>query len=368
MNALKIGDLHMKKKTIVLTGGGTAGHVSLNQAIIPTLEKQSFEIHYIGSKDGIELELIRDAFPHIKYHAISSGKLRRYASVKNFTDPLRVAKGLLEALLIIKKVKPSVIFSKGGFVSVPVVMAGKLSGIPVVIHESDVTPGLANKLAMPFAHHIFSVFPETLKHLPSDKSSCSGSIIRSELFEGRKVVGLRLCGYSGLKPVLLIMGGSQGSAVINEAIRSNLTNLLKLYDIIHLCGKGKVDETLQAVSGYKQFEYVTTELPDLLHASNVIVSRAGSNSIFEFLALRKPMLLIPLSKLQSRGDQLLNAKIFEKQGWASVLEEEEVTPTTFLTTLKDLSKRADHMQLLMENSELPKTPDEMVRLITSYAK
>ena len=368
MNALKIGDLQMKKTTIVLTGGGTAGHVSLNQAIIPTLEKQSFEIHYIGSKDGIELELIRDAFPHIKYHAISSGKLRRYASVKNFTDPLRVGKGFLEALLIIRKVKPAVIFSKGGFVSVPVVMAGKLSGVPVVVHESDVTPGLANKLAMPFAKHIFSVFPETLKHLPSDKSSCSGSIIRSELFEGKKEVGYRICGFSGLKPVLLIMGGSQGSAIVNEAIRSNLPKLLESYDVIHLCGKGKADEALYAVSGYKQFEYVTTELPDLLHASNVIVSRAGSNSIFEFLALRKPMLLIPLSKIQSRGDQLLNAQIFEKQGWASVLEEEDVNPTSFLKSLKDVSNRAEHMRLVMESSELPKTPNEMVKLITSFAK
>ncbi|MGE6488732.1 undecaprenyldiphospho-muramoylpentapeptide beta-N-acetylglucosaminyltransferase [Paenisporosarcina sp. NPDC076898] len=358
----------MKKKTIVLTGGGTAGHVSLNQAIIPTLEKQSFEVHYIGSKDGIELELIRDAFPHIKYHAISSGKLRRYASIKNFTDPLRVMKGLLEALLILKKVKPSVIFSKGGFVSVPVVMAGKMTKIPVVIHESDVTPGLANKIAMPFAHHIFTVFPETLKHLPSEKSSCSGSIIRSELFEGRREAGLRLCKFEGFKPVLLIMGGSQGSVVVNEAIRSNLPRLLEKYDVIHLCGKGKLDETLKNMKGYQQFEYVTQELPDLLHAANIIVSRAGSNSIFEFLALRKPMLLIPLSKLQSRGDQLLNAQIFKKQGWASVIEEEDVTPATFMAALDDIRSRAEHVQELMGSSELPKTPDEMVTLITSYAK
>lgn len=365
---LKIGDLHMKKKTIVLTGGGTAGHVSLNQAIIPTLENQSYEIHYIGSKDGIELELIRDAFPHIQYHAISSGKLRRYASIKNFTDPFRVVKGLLEALLIIRKVKPAVIFSKGGFVSVPVVMAGKLAKIPVVIHESDVTPGLANKLAMPFARHIFTVFQETLQHLPSEKSSCSGSIIRSELFQGKREIGLRMCGFLGTKPVLLIMGGSQGSAVVNEAIRSNLQNLIKTYDVIHLCGKGKVDTSLVEVTGYKQFEYVTNELPDLLHASNIIVSRAGSNSIFEFLALHKPMLLIPLSKQKSRGDQLLNATIFKKHGWASVLEEEEVTPNSVLEALEDLRNRSNQIRFLMESSELPKTPDEMVKLISTHAK
>lgn len=358
----------MNKKTIVLTGGGTAGHVSLNQAIIPTLERKGFEVHYIGSKDGIELELIRDTFPHIKYHAISSGKLRRYASVKNFTDPLRVGKGLLQAIYILRKVKPSVIFSKGGFVSVPVVMAGKLAGIPVVVHESDVTPGLANKIAKPFAQHIFTVFPETLKHLPADKSSCSGSIIRSELFEGNKMKGLQLCGFSGFKPILLVMGGSQGSTVINDAIRTNLTRLLEMYDIIHLCGKGKSDNTLSGIAGYKQFEYVTTELPDLLHATNVIVSRAGSNSIFEFLALRKPMLLIPLSKLQSRGDQLLNANIFEKQGWAKVLEEDDVTPKAFIKTIENLHSQTEQIRQVMEKSELPKTPDDMVELINSFGK
>lgn len=358
----------MNKKTIVLTGGGTAGHVSLNQAIIPALVEQGFEIHYIGSKDGIELELIRDAFPHIMYHAISSGKLRRYASVKNFTDPFRVGKGLIEALLIVRKVKPSVIFSKGGFVSVPVVLAGKLAKIPVVIHESDVTPGLANKIAIPMAHHIFTVFQETLQHLPPEKSSCSGSIIRSELFEGKKQVGLQLCDFAGWKPVLLIMGGSQGSVVVNEAIRSNLPQLLEMFDIIHLCGKGKVDDSLLKIPGYKQFEYVTKELPDLIHASDLIVSRAGSNSIFEFLALRKPMLLIPLSKQKSRGDQVLNAQIFKKQGWASVLEEEDVTPKLFLTSLKDLNGQANDIRKLMESSDHTKKPDEMVKLITSYSK
>lgn len=358
----------MIQKSIVLTGGGTAGHVSLNQAIIPSLEEQGFTIHYIGSKDGIEVELIRDAFPHIQYHAISSGKLRRYASVKNVTDPFRVIKGLLQSFLLLKKINPSVIFSKGGFVSVPVVMAGKLAGIPVVVHESDVTPGLANKLAMPFAHHIFTVFKETLQHLPSDKSSCSGSIIRSELFNGKRMNGLLQCGFKDDKKVILIMGGSQGSSVLNEAIRSNLPELLSSFQIIHLCGKGKVEPQLLKIEGYKQFEYVTSELPDLIHAADYIVSRAGSNSIFEFLALRKPMLLIPLSKQKSRGDQLLNANLFQKQGFALVLEEEDVTSSTFLKALKQLEGNAPQMKIVMEQSEVPKTPKEMVQLITSISK
>ena len=358
----------MSHKNIVLTGGGTAGHVSLNQAIIPSLEEQGYTVHYIGSTDGIEVELIRDAFPHIQYHTISSGKLRRYMSMKNFTDPFRVLNGLQQAFFLLKKIKPSVIFSKGGFVSVPVVMAGKLAGIPVVVHESDVTPGLANKIAMPFANHIFTVFQETLQHLPADKASCSGSIIRSELFAGKKSTGLSKCGFTGDKKVVLIMGGSQGSSVINEAIRSNLPELLTSYDIIHLCGKGKVDAHLSQIKGYKQFEYVTTELPDLIHAADLIVSRAGSNSIFEFLALRKPMLLIPLSKQKSRGDQLLNANLFERQGWAIVLEEEEVSNTAFLREMTQLNEQATQMKVTMKETEVPKTPVEMVKLITSFSK
>lgn len=358
----------MSQKNIVLTGGGTAGHVSLNQAIIPSLEEQGYTVHYIGSTDGIEVELIRDAFPHIKYHAISSGKLRRYMSMKNFTDPFRVVNGLKQAFFLLKKIKPSVIFSKGGFVSVPVVMAGKLAGIPVVVHESDVTPGLANKIAMPFANHIFTVFQETLQHLPAEKASCTGSIIRSELFDGKRSKGLSLCGFNGNKKVVLIMGGSQGSSVINEAIRSNLPELLTSYDIIHLCGKGKADPHLSQIKGYKQFEYVTTELPDLTHAADLIVSRAGSNSIFEFLALRKPMLLIPLSKQKSRGDQLLNANLFERQGWAIVLEEEEVSNTAFLKELTNLNEQGTQMKLAMKETEVPKTPVEMVKLITSFSK
>ncbi|MEE1130998.1 MAG: glycosyltransferase, partial [Caryophanon sp.] len=177
----------MKKKTIILTGGGTAGHVSLNQAIIPTLLKQGFDVHYVGSKAGIEKELIPTAFPtDVTYHEISSGKLRRYFSWQNFSDPFRVLAGVAQTMSIMRKVKPAIVFSKGGFVSVPVVMAAKALGIPVVNHESDVTPGLANKLALPFVSHIFTVFNETLQHLPAQKATCTGSIIRSELFTGSR--------------------------------------------------------------------------------------------------------------------------------------------------------------------------------------
>lgn len=355
-------------KSIILTGGGTAGHVSLNQAIIPSLLGEGYDVHYIGSHDGIEKELITDSFPTVPYHSISSGKLRRYFSVKNFTDPFKVLAGVSQAYLAIRKIKPSIIFSKGGFVSVPVVIAAKMAKIPVVIHESDVTPGLANKIALPFASHIFTIFPDTLKYLPKDNATCTGSIVRQQLFEGNKFRGLKLCQFKNDKKVLMVMGGSLGSVVLNEALRSNLPELLVNYNIIHLCGKGNVDTSLESLGGYKQFEYVTTELPDLLHTADFVVSRAGSNSIFEFLALKKPMLLIPLSASKSRGDQILNAKIFRNQGFAQVLEEEELTNQTFRNSVKLLLEKKNDMLKAMETAERPKTPNEMVRLITQFEK
>lgn len=358
----------MKQQTIILTGGGTAGHVSLNQAIIPSLLELGYDVHYIGSEQGIEKELIGETFPQVPFYGISSGKLRRYFSMKNFTDPFRVLAGVMQAFRIIKKVKPQVIFSKGGFVSVPVVMAAKMASIPVVIHESDVTPGLANKIALPFASHIFTIFEETLQHLPKEKATCTGSIIRQELFSGDKGKGLAVCGFTSKKPVLLVMGGSLGSVVLNDALRHNLPELLQTFQIIHLCGKGNVDKALDAMPGYKQFEYVTTELPHLLHAADFIVSRAGSNSIFEFLALDKPMLLIPLSAQKSRGDQILNANLFKKQGYAEVLEEEALTKETFMTSLHTLMKRKSEMIDTMKKTQTPKTPEEMAKLILRYKK
>ena len=358
----------MKQKSILLTGGGTAGHVSLNQAIIPSLLKEGYDVHYIGSNDGIEKELITQSFTEVPYHSISSGKLRRYFSMKNFTDPFKVLAGVGQAYSIIRKVKPTMIFSKGGFVSFPVVIAAKLAKIPVVIHESDVTPGLANKIALPFASHVFTIFQDTLKYLPSDKATCTGSIVREQLFKGNASIGKQLCGFTDDKKVLLIMGGSLGSVVLNNSLRSNLPDLLANFNVIHLCGKGNVDTSLDSLKGYKQFDYVTTELPDLLHASDFVVSRAGSNSIFEFLALNKPMLLIPLSASKSRGDQILNANIFEKQGFAHVLEEEMLSKTTFMKAINMLSKRSNEYIQAMKQAESPKTPDEMVSLILKYEK
>ena len=358
----------MKRPVILLTGGGTAGHVSVNEALIPVFSEKGYEIHYIGSHQGIEKELIGDGHPEVFYHAIQSGKLRRYFSMKNFTDPFRVGAGVLQALAVIRKVKPEIIFSKGGFVSVPVVLAAKMAKVPVVIHESDVTPGLANKMALPFSNHIFTVFEQTLNYVPAGKATCSGAIIRPELFNGDREDGLRIAGLSGQKAVLIIMGGSQGSVVLNNAVRNDLVAILRDFDIIHLCGKGNIDESLEGTTGYTQFEYVTEGLPDLLAASDFAVSRAGSNAIFELLAIRKPMLLIPLSAAKSRGDQILNATHFKSLGLAQVLKEEDVTLRPLSQEFTSFMHAKNDLMLNMKKVATPKTPEEMVEMIMSHRK
>ena len=307
-------------KKIVLTGGGTAGHVTPNIALIPHLKAAGFEISYIGSYDGIEKKLISDY--DIPYYGIATGKFRRYLDIKNLTDPFRVIKGLGEARKHLKKIKPDVVFSKGGFVSVPVVRAAAALHIPCIIHESDMTPGLANKLCIPVAKKVCCNFPETYNMLPKEKAVLTGSPIREELTKGDKIAALDMCGFTANKPVILVIGGSLGAASVNKAVREALPKLSKDFQVIHICGKDKIDNMLLHTEGYIQFEYVKSELKDLFALADIVVSRAGANSICELLALRKPNLLIPLSANSSRGDQILNAKSFESQGFSIVIDDD----------------------------------------------
>lgn len=353
-------------KRIILTGGGTAGHVTPNIALIPELKKAGYDIQYIGSYDGMERKLIEDL--GIPYHGISSGKLRRYLDIKNFSDPFKVIKGYREASKLIKQLKPDVIFSKGGFVTVPVVIAAKRKKVPAIIHESDMTPGLANRLCIPSATKVCANFPETLSKLPADKAVLTGSPIRKELFSGNKLKGLDFCGFTQNKPVVLIVGGSLGSAVVNEAVRNVLDTLLEKYQVIHLCGKDKVDQNLIGRKGYVQYEYIKEELSDLLACADVVISRAGANAICELIALKKPNILIPLSAAQSRGDQILNAASFKKQGFSYVLQEEELTKDTLLKAVETVfEKRKDYMERMSE-SKLNDSIKTIVDLIESIAK
>lgn len=321
-------------KKIVLTGGGTAGHVTPNLALIPRLLSLGYEIHYIGSYDGIEKKLVEDY--GIPYYGISTGKLRRYFDLKNFSDPFRVIKGFGEAKKHLKEIKPDIVFSKGGYVSVPVVRAASSMKIPCVIHESDMTPGLANKLCIPVATKICCNFPETIKDLPKGKATVTGSPIRAELLSGNKETGRQLCGFTDEKPVVMVIGGSLGAANVNKAVRDALPELLKEFNVVHLCGKGKLDETLLSTAGYIQFEYVKEDLKHLFALSDVVISRAGANAICELLALRKPNLLIPLGLNASRGDQILNAQSFESQGYSMLLMEEDIKEDTIVTKVREL--------------------------------
>ena len=321
-------------KHIILTGGGTAGHVTPNIALIPQLRKMGYEISYIGSYEGIEKKLIEEM--GIPYYGIASGKLRRYFDPKNFSDPFRVVKGFFQAKKLLKKLKPDVVFSKGGFVTVPVVIAAGQCKIPAVIHESDMTPGLANKLCIPSAAKICCNFPETVNSLPKDKAVLTGTPIRQELMNGDKEKARAFCGFHSQKPVLMVVGGSLGAASVNENIRKILPQLLEEFQIIHLCGKDKTDASLNGTEGYVQYEYIKEELPDLFALADIVISRAGANAICEIRELHKPNLLIPLSAKASRGDQILNARSFERQGYSMVLEEEEITEETLLKAIRTL--------------------------------
>ena len=328
-----------------------------------TALKEGFDVHYIGSYNGIERKLIENM--KVQYHGIASGKFRRYFDIKNFTDPFRVLKGYREASSLIKKIKPNVIFSKGGFVSVPVVTASKRRRVPCIIHESDLTPGLANKISIPFADKVCVNFPETLNHIPEGKAVLTGTPIRKELYSGNKIQGLEFCGFSLNKPVILVMGGSSGAQAINIQLRATLPEILEKFQVIHLCGNGNIDNEFNNLPGYVQFEYINEELSNLFAAADIVVSRAGANAICELLALRKPTVLIPLPLGASRGDQILNAQSFERQGFSFLLKEEELNPSTLLNAIKKVYINKEMYLDNMNKSEQGDSIETIMNLIES---
>ena len=353
------------KKKIVFTGGGTAGHVTPNIALFPFLEKEGYESYYIGSYNGIEKRLIEDF--NVPYYGISTGKLRRYFDLKNLSDPFRVIKGYAQALKILKELKPDIVFSKGGFVSVPVIRAAAALKIPCIIHESDMTPGLANKLCIPVATKVCCNFPETTKYVPSGKAILTGSPIRSELTTGSKLAALELCGFTANKPVVMIIGGSQGASSVNVMVREALPKLLEDFQVVHICGKDKVDNLMLTVPGYKQFEYLKSDLKDVFAMADVVVSRAGANAICELLALKKPNLLIPL-QVGSRGDQILNAKSFEEQGFSMVVREDFTDCDILTEKIYELyENRQMYIDKMSESGQM-NSIETIVNLIKEYSK
>lgn len=353
-------------KRIILTGGGTAGHVTPNIALIPRLKEEGYDIHYIGSYEGIEKKLIEDL--RIPYHGIASGKLRRYLSVKNLSDPFRVIKGYGEASRLIKSLKPDVVFSKGGFVSVPVVVAAKNHKVPAIIHESDMTPGLANKICIPAAVKVCCNFPEAMEHLPKEKAVLTGTPIRQELFNGDALEAIKFTKLQAGKPTILVVGGSTGSVKVNEAVRGCLDELLTKYQIIHLCGKDKLDPAYNDRAGYVQYEYIKKELSSMMALADLVISRAGANAICEIQALAKPNILIPLGLDASRGDQILNAESFEKQGFSYVLKEENLTKESLLTAVDQVYKNRAEYKSAMEASPMTDSIEKIIGLINKACK
>ena len=354
-------------KRIVLTGGGTAGHVTPNLALIPTLKKEGWEIHYIGTADGIEKRLI-ESVEGVTYHCVKSGKLRRYFDLKNFSDPFRVIAGCFQSAALVRKIKPDIVFSKGGFVSVPVVYGAKLSGVPILLHESDMSPGLANKLMAPFALALCCTFPEAAK-LAGSKGRVTGTPLREELFRGSREQGVKLFNLTDSRPVLMIMGGSSGAQAINKAVRQALPRLTSCFQVLHLCGKGNLDAEYEGTKNYHQYEYLDEELKHAYACADVLISRAGSNALCEILALKKPALLIPYPMGASRGDQILNANSFQQRGLSRVLMQEDMTPDTLVdSVINNVYKKRGELIDAMEREASSDGVANVMALIRQFAK
>lgn len=354
------------KQTILFTGGGTAGHVTPNLALIQSFLSAGWEVLYAGSTNGIERGIIERL--QVPYYGIATGKLRRYFSWRTFVEPFAIIRGILQAYQVCRRTKPRVIFSKGGYVAFPIVLGAWLNRIPVVVHESDLTPGLANKLSFPFANKIFVTYEEGRKNLPANKTLVTGNPIRESLLNGSKTKGLEFCQFTKDRPVLLILGGGQGSAIINQTIQSILPTLLEVFQVIHLCGKGKLNLNWQDDPRYRQFEYINDELADLFACSDLVVSRAGANSLYELLRLKKPHILIPLSRRASRGDQIINAKYFADRHLSNVIYEEELSGDKLFTVINEVYAHKTEQEQRLVNFNLPESNRLIYNELVALAK
>ena len=343
---------------IIFTGGGSAGHVTLNLALIPYFIKAGWQVDYIGSIGGMEEDLVKK-FPEVKYHAILTGKLRRYLSFKNIVDMVKIPLGCIEATWLVHKLNPDIIFSKGGFVSFPVVVGGWINRKKIFMHESDLTSGLANKLSLPFVGTFFTTFPETVNSLKQkQKVKCVGPVLSDRLFNGSREKGAEFAGLSTDKPTIMFIGGSLGAQSLNNAVKANFDALLQHYQVIHIAGKNGYNKELKA-EGYAQYEYIDTELKDLMALADVVISRAGSNSIFELASLNKPMILVPLPNTASRGEQSLNAKNFMNKGYAEIIKDEDIAnPDILFPMLEKVYNNRDTYRKAMINNPVKITTAE----------
>ncbi|MBE7081935.1 MAG: undecaprenyldiphospho-muramoylpentapeptide beta-N-acetylglucosaminyltransferase [Clostridiales bacterium] len=342
---------------IILTGGGTAGHVTPHLAILPYIKKDFDSIYYIGSENGIEKNIIKQA--SIPYYSVPCAKLNRSFTFKNFTIPIKLISGYIKAGKILDMIKPDIIFSKGGYVAVPIILAAKKRKIPIIAHESDYSIGLANKLTAKYCKKVLTSFKDTAKSLKNGEFV--GPPIRKNLLSTKPNESLEFFGFTGNKPILLITGGSQGAMAINTAIRNSLENLLPKFDIIHICGKGNLSKDIKN-KGYFQTEYLNN-IEIAFSVCSVCVSRAGSNTVFELLALKIPSILIPLPKGNSRGDQVVNAEYFQKLGLVTVLPQNVLTPESLSLAINSTYSNRHNLKRSFDESPITDSSRQISRIL-----
>ena len=346
-------------KKIVFTGGGTVGHVTLNLLLIPKFIKEGWQVHYIGDKHGIEYQEIQKSGLDVTFHSVATGKLRRYFSWQNLLDGFKVVWGIFQSLGIMLKVRPQALFSKGGFVSVPPVIAARLSGVPVYVHESDLSIGLANKIAYKCATKMYATFEQPssltkIEHVGAvTKVGSQESVPPQELEEIRQYFDKEL-------PTLLFVGGSAGAKVFNDFVSQNQAALTEHYNIINLTGDASLDVLSERLF---RRAYVTDLYQPLMDLADVVVTRGGSNTIFELLAMAKLHIIVPLGREASRGDQIENADYFVKKGYAKQLAEEQLDMSNLQTALDDLLANQASYHQAMQNSQEIKSVDEFYALL-----
>ena len=320
--------------TILLTGGGTAGHVTPHFAILQELKNHFSKIYYVGSEFGIEKQLVKEK--GIDYYSINPVKLVRSFTLKNAIVPFKFIKSVNEAKIILQKLSPTVVFSKGGYVALPVVIAASSLNIPVITHESDLSIGLSNKIASHYAISVLTTFKKTA--LSVKNGVYVGAPVREELFNNNKQECFDYFKFYNSLPVLLIIGGSSGAKSLNEVFYKSFKEIVKNFNVIHVVGKGNKNNLSHP--HYRQLEYANMAL--VYPIVNVCVSRAGSNTAFELFALKIPTLFMPLPKGNSRGDQIENAKYFSELKVASVLYMQDATPTNFIQKVYDVYKNSNY--------------------------
>jgi UDP-N-acetylglucosamine--N-acetylmuramyl-(pentapeptide) pyrophosphoryl-undecaprenol N-acetylglucosamine transferase len=367
-----------KQLALGLTGGGTAGHVLPHFAIATNPDSSisrlvsagELKLVYFGGQSGMERDIVTQSQPSWTYVPIRTGKMRRYFSWQNFIDPFNILFGFLTALVMIRRHRIGCLFSKGGFVSAPVVWAAWLNRVPIVIHESDATPALATRLTLPFAERALVSFEETLKWIPArykPKVRTSGLPLRSELFNKSRAIALSHFGLDASRPTMLVFGGSLGAEGLNKRFAAALPELSLEWNIIHIVGKGKCF-TAEYGDYYRQFEFLSSDMALAYAAADLAICRAGASSIFELAAARVPMLLVPLGLHQSRGDQIINAKIFAAKGWAVWCDELELTPEKIVAAVKELHHQKQELKARLDKAPGAQTAAKVAELLVSLLR